>query len=59
MARKPKLAQPKSASRSGPVTAVQVHPAAWELALILAGGDSSRLRITGASEVIVENRGRS
>jgi hypothetical protein len=41
--------------RSGPVSVVRVHPAAWETALRLAGGDRHRLRVRDSRTVVVVN----
>jgi|HubBroStandDraft_2_1064218.scaffolds.fasta_scaffold1559302_1 hypothetical protein len=39
-----------------PVVTVRVHPAAWETALQLAGGDRHRLRVCDSRTVLVVNR---
>jgi hypothetical protein len=44
--------------RNGPVSVTRVSPAAWTVALGLAGGDRSRLRVISVTVVVVENRSR-
>jgi len=49
----------RSTGRSGQVHIVQVHPAAWRVALQLADGDTARLRVRSRDVIVVLNRGRS
>jgi hypothetical protein len=49
--------QYRKGSHSGQVATSAVHPDIWELALILADGDSSRRRVLSSTVVLVRNRG--
>ena len=41
-----------------PVTVVKPDPAAWKLALKLAGGDATRLVVVSENEIVVSNHPR-
>jgi hypothetical protein len=51
--------RPRGAQRNGPVTVVRVWPEAMRVALRLADGDRSRLRVLSATEVLVCNGPRT
>lgn len=44
--------------RSSPVREVKVDPRVWKEAMLLAGGDATRIKVIDATNVIVENRSK-
>ena len=50
--------RPRKATQNGPVNVIRVHPEVWAIAFDLAEGDTGRLVVTSANEVVVTNQSR-
>ena len=50
---RPARQHPSARSRSGAVHVLRVHPWVWQVALLLARGDASRITIESETTVIV------
>jgi hypothetical protein len=50
--------RPRKASRNGIVTTIKVHKDVWAIAFDLAAGDTGRLIVLSANEIVVTNQSR-